>query len=470
MVRQTFKISLAAIAFCSLSIIFSIGWYTSWSNVTGPKSFKRLVDKIPSSSRRLFEEQASFDTIRSYFGASSQKNFTVLSPISQDEEAANISVIHDIVQVLQTSPEDTAGGERNDSFNQSKEEEFKGEAGTPPEEEEERTCGQPKNNILFFKMHKCSSSTIQNILMRYGDHHDLNFVLPPRGNYLGHDFFNTRTMLKFPVKEYNIFCHHTRFNFKGMSSVMPKDTIWTTIIRDPVDMFESTFYYRSLGSNFKIKTKDPLATFSGNPSYYTNKYGHLTLARDPMMFDLGLTNEQKGNVKAIEKLISHLDDSFDLVLITEYFEESLILLRDLMCWQTDDIVSFVVNARAKSSVHEIRKDVRRRLWEWNSGDAMLYDHFNKTFWRKVEAYGVEKMRKEVVLLKARNRELNDKCILDPDKTVNQGGIWHPQGIDIKGLVLKEDAKKDKLCSGMARAELTFTSYLLQKQKKKYGMR
>ncbi|PIK34643.1 hypothetical protein BSL78_28532 [Apostichopus japonicus] len=139
MVRQTFKISLAAIAFCSLSVIFSIGWYTAairliWicinhinrSNVTGPKSFKRLVDKIPSSSRRLFEEQASFDTIRSYFGASSQKNFTVLSPISQDEEAANISVIHDIVQVLQTSPEDTAGGERNDSFNQSKEE-FKGE-------------------------------------------------------------------------------------------------------------------------------------------------------------------------------------------------------------------------------------------------------------------------------------------------------------------------------------------------------
>ncbi|PIK34642.1 putative galactosylceramide sulfotransferase-like [Apostichopus japonicus] len=211
-----------------------------------------------------------------------------------------------------------------------------------------------------------------------------------------------------------------------MSSVMPKDTIWTTIIRDPVDMFESTFYYRSLGGSFKIGTRDPLATFAGNPSYYINKYGHLTLARDPMMFDLGLTNDQKGNVKAIEKLISHLDDSFDLVLITEYFEESLILLRDLMCWQTDDIVSFVVNARAKSSVHEIRKDVRRRLWEWNSGDAMLYDHFNKTFWRKVEAYGVEKMRKEVVLLKARNRELNDKCILDPDKTVNQGVYGTPR--------------------------------------------
>ncbi|PIK33205.1 hypothetical protein BSL78_29979, partial [Apostichopus japonicus] len=50
MVRQTFKISLAAIAFCSLSVIFSIGWYTSWSNVTGPKSFKRLVDKYQAAA------------------------------------------------------------------------------------------------------------------------------------------------------------------------------------------------------------------------------------------------------------------------------------------------------------------------------------------------------------------------------------------------------------------------------------
>ena len=73
----------------------------------------------------------------------------------------------------------------------------------------------PRRNIVFFKMHKCSSSTVQNILFRYGDTHDLDFVIPPAGNYLGHSPFNKRFMIQLPTKEYNIFCHHTRFSEDG---------------------------------------------------------------------------------------------------------------------------------------------------------------------------------------------------------------------------------------------------------------
>jgi len=35
------------------------------------------------------------------------------------------------------------------------------------------------------KTHKCASTTVQNILMRYGLEQDLNFVLPLTGHYLG---------------------------------------------------------------------------------------------------------------------------------------------------------------------------------------------------------------------------------------------------------------------------------------------
>lgn len=330
-------------------------------------------------------------------------------------------------------------------------------------------CGEPKHNIVFFKMHKCSSSTVQNILMRYGDKQDLNFVLPPRGNYLGHGEFNKRAMLSFPVKEYNILCHHTRFSFQGMSEVMPKNSVWTTIIRDPVYMFESSFYYMNMDKSFHIRESDPLATFAENPSFYVTKYGRMGKGKNPMLFDLGLSDDKKDDINFIKEMIAKLDGYFDLVLVTEYFEESLILFKELMCWELDDIAYFVVNARAKNSIHKITDKTVENLRKWNLGDQMLYEHFNGTLWKKIEAFGIERMKKEVTLLKARNEELEARCIMDPSKTVNKGGIWHPGGIDIKGFVVKPGMEKDQLCKGMAMAELKFTAYLLQKQKTKYGM-
>ena len=42
-----------------------------------------------------------------------------------------------------------------------------------------------KTKIAFLKTHKCASSSVQNMLMRFGLENELNFVLPSVGNYLG---------------------------------------------------------------------------------------------------------------------------------------------------------------------------------------------------------------------------------------------------------------------------------------------
>ena len=40
------------------------------------------------------------------------------------------------------------------------------------------SCGPAKIDIVFHKTHKCSSSSIQNFLMRYAKKHELTLVLP----------------------------------------------------------------------------------------------------------------------------------------------------------------------------------------------------------------------------------------------------------------------------------------------------
>ena len=44
---------------------------------------------------------------------------------------------------------------------------------------------QETTKIVYLKTHKCASSSIQNILFRFGLKNQLTFALPSTGNYLG---------------------------------------------------------------------------------------------------------------------------------------------------------------------------------------------------------------------------------------------------------------------------------------------
>ena len=72
-------------------------------------------------------------------------------------------------------------------------------------------------SVGFLKTHKCASSSVQNILLRWGVRHGLNFVLPPAGNYLREEegqLRYSRDMLATTPWErrglqYHILCLHT---------------------------------------------------------------------------------------------------------------------------------------------------------------------------------------------------------------------------------------------------------------------
>ena len=106
----------------------------------------------------------------------------------------------------------------------------------------------PEMDIVFHKTHKCSSSTVQNILLRYALKHELNIALPKSGNYLGSkQLFNvdmlTGTPWQMAGMHYNMFCLHNRWNGlevdKLMGRLKNQRPIYFTIVRDPIDLFIS---------------------------------------------------------------------------------------------------------------------------------------------------------------------------------------------------------------------------------------
>lgn len=78
-----------------------------------------------------------------------------------------------------------------------------------------KTC-KPKTDIVFLKVHKSASSTVMNILFRFGEMHNLTFAFPQGGGfqlYYPHHFLAKFVQGFSPLRprRFNILCHHMRF-------------------------------------------------------------------------------------------------------------------------------------------------------------------------------------------------------------------------------------------------------------------
>ena len=121
---------------------------------------------------------------------------------------------------------------------------------------------------------------------------------------------------------------------------------------------------------------------------------------------MGLEQENIQNMKLVESYIDKMEREFDLVMITEYFDESLILLKRLLCLEFQDIV--YIKLRSKKKKINFGKEVEKNILTWNRADAILYDHFNKTFWRKVREVGPS-FDEELKTFRGINQEYQESC-------------------------------------------------------------
>merc|ERR1712176_236637 len=123
-----------------------------------------------------------------------------------------------------------------------------------------------------------------------------------------------------------------------------------------------------------------------------------------MGYSYTLTNKTK-----IETFVDQIMDFYSLIMITEYMEESLILMAYELNWNIEDVRFFSVNKNANKD--DVRDEfLVERVNEWSMADKSLYDRANATFWRKVGQFGFERMKTAKEKLIAMNNELYDYCV------------------------------------------------------------
>ncbi|XP_061639068.1 galactose-3-O-sulfotransferase 2 [Phyllopteryx taeniolatus] len=343
----------------------------------------------------------------------------------------------------------------------------------------ERKC-LPSSHIVFLKTHKTASSTILNILYRYGESRNLTFALPRNKQkqlFYPHFFAShfVEGCSSRNVKEFHIMCNHMRFRKAEVAKVMPADAFYFSIIRNPVAMMESIFiYYKSIPAFHKTQSLDDFLDnrFQNySSSVRNNHYAHNILA-----FDFGFNNDVTAAVEDFEertnRSIAAVEQDFHLILISEYFEESMILLKHSLCWSLDDVVSFKMNSRSERTRRPLLPTTAEKIKRWNALDWRIYMHFNRTFWHKVDTLiGREQMKVEVSHLKRLQAKLANTCLtdggpVDPLQVKEarlkpfQYGAAVIQGYNLNPHI---DAQTKTKCERLITPELQYTDRLYTQQ-------
>ncbi|NWV42112.1 G3ST2 sulfotransferase, partial [Grantiella picta] len=330
-----------------------------------------------------------------------------------------------------------------------------------------------KTNVMFLKTHKTASSTMLNIMFRFAERYNLTIALPAGQLFhLGYPrMFVADFVEGFETmgQNYNIMCNHLRFNLSEVQKVMAANTFYFSILRNPVHLLESSYTYFKHNVPAFRSSKD-VNEFLASPTeyYHPADYRQNIYARNIMWFDFGYDNNAEDHTQYTQAVLEEIEQNFHLILIADYFDESMILLKHTLCWDLDDVIYFKLNSRSHDTVHTLTPESEERIKAWCSLDWKLYLHFNQSFWRRIEkTIGLEVLEKEVDLLRTRQKELMETCLSEQqgvgrDHIRNRGLLPFQSGAaNILGYNLKQDLDNRILrtCQKMVMPELQYTSYL-----------
>ncbi|CBY18636.1 unnamed protein product [Oikopleura dioica] len=274
--------------------------------------------------------------------------------------------------------------------------------------------GVPRRNLVFTKTHKTGGTTLTNILLRYAEKHHLVTGLPFGSHWelAGYPGLFDTELIDPILPKYNLMCHHFRYG-PDVKKVTHPDHVFITMLRDPVGNFESEFgFFRDYPFPQWVGENGTIIDFMKNPiGLYNKQTPWYMRGKNYMSFDLGLEHESE-SASYIESAIEELEQTYHFVLLTDYFEESLILLKELMCMTDEDLVYLQLKTRTERVA--VDPVLSEKIRSWNKLDTAIYDHFLAVFNEKIKAFGTTRMAQEVMKLRRNIAAVKQQCVESVD--------------------------------------------------------
>ena len=207
--------------------------------------------------------------------------------------------------------------------------------------------------------------------------------------------------------EFNIFAAHSRWNYDEAQKMIP-EAKFITLLRDPSACFESNYVYMGLQEHVFRKDINQFAVENAALDNPRRPKAHI--GKNQLLWDLGMAVDEWDDEAKVRAFIAKADAEFDLVLITEKFDESLILMQELLGWDDDDVAYVSQNQRRSGFVNAMKPMTKAILSQWLWADYLLYEHFKDKLEKAIDKFGRVKMAEKVHLLRQKNDGLKAECI------------------------------------------------------------
>ncbi|KAL8623843.1 hypothetical protein ACOMHN_058873 [Nucella lapillus] len=270
------------------------------------------------------------------------------------------------------------------------------------------------HHVFFLKVHKAASTTVMNMLYRLAISRNLNVMLPSHGNVFSENSKRwTRAAVPrpFDAKHFDILCNHVVFSEHAVRFSLGKGAKFIGIVREPFQQFISAFFYyrnvyrvRYLSA---IPGDDPVATYLQNPRVFESKARTSSFTRSRMSFDFGMSPFMMMDEYSIGRYIHYLNRTFDLVMISERFDESMVLMKRLLGWQLQDVL-YIKNNVFTKRYHNYTAEQKLAHRSINPADYRLYGHFADLFQKRVEREG-KRFKEEVATFVSLREKMEEFC-------------------------------------------------------------
>ena len=231
------------------------------------------------------------------------------------------------------------------------------------------SCNLEKRHVYFLKNHKCGSTTMFNMFMRFGMSRNLSVMIFTRSfpyPYVNYTKFLRPDPVDYPHwnNTYDIFCDHSIYNETYLMKKMPPDVARVAIVREPLSYLQSAFTHYNLYGKLNVsRNEDSVRAVLKNPELYAKEKQTLSYlmekTKNRVSREFGFAED-----KNITDYLNILQPKF-LVLILELFDESLVVMRRKLCWSHKDIV--YLKQRSGSYDHEIK---------FSHSLGNLYNHYS----------------------------------------------------------------------------------------------
>ena len=175
---------------------------------------------------------------------------------------------------------------------------------------------------------------------------------------------------------------------------MPASTVTLGILRHPLAQLRSSIAFHGLAKPMRLtSSRDVIAEFLSKPKVYDARAkftgGSLkckptlypSFTRNEMAYHFGYVQQSNNSLERITRFIETIDESIDLMLILEQFDESMILLKRMFHWSMQDIASLTLNnlaSRGKKPVrssHGNEEELIQKHKKWSTADYHMYEYF-----------------------------------------------------------------------------------------------